>query len=74
MDELMLEAEFFDYKGVRFDRIDMCLWACREKKRWLVCSFGTWMTANQIDGFTNYKKFDSFEKACDSIVILQEEQ
>ncbi len=74
MDRSMLEAEFFDYKGVRFDRTDMSMWVCREKKRWLVCSFGMWMTANQIGGSTIYEKFESFEVACNSIVNPENNQ
>ena len=68
MDELMLEAESFEYNGLRFERTDMCMWRCTEKKRWLIWSFGTWMTANQINHSTIYEKFDSFEKACDFIL------
>lgn len=68
MDLSFLEEESFDYKGLTFKNFDMCTWLCREKKMWLVCSFGNWKTAKFVNHATVYTDYNSFENACDAIL------
>lgn len=70
MDLSFLEDSEFNYKdtGLIFEAVDMGTWLCREKRMWLICSFGNWKTSKFVNNQTVYKDYDSFEQACDAIL------
>lgn len=59
----------FLYNGVlQFESTDTSTWLCREKKMWLICSFGNWKTAKFENRRTVYADYDSRDKACEAIL------
>ncbi len=63
------DEDDFLYQGVlQFEATDTSTWLCREKKIWLINSFGNWKTAKYENRRTIYTDYDSFEKACDAIL------
>jgi hypothetical protein len=66
--EVKMELSFFDHKGVRFEGVDTNMWSCKDKRMWLVNSFGAWKTLKRVNQQLVYTPYASFEAACDAIV------